>query len=162
MAVQTLTSTAICGIIQSICGGQPLLIVGVSEPTSLVYTFMYKFVKDRSELGLRLFLGWAAWYVFLSPLHILFLHFSHNDWACVTNLLIIAWGPKGLTKIYLMVVLIFKLPGSFLSTPRFFYFYWCAPASRCNIELETASICIYIVDYHFLLSPGFVFGLHWC
>lgn len=74
MAVQTLTSTAICGIIQSIFGGQPLLIVGVSEPTSLVYTFMYNFAKDRSELGPRLFLGWAAWYIFLFSLH--FLSFS--------------------------------------------------------------------------------------
>ncbi|KAG0562224.1 hypothetical protein KC19_9G128000 [Ceratodon purpureus] len=60
-AVQTLTSTAICGVIQAIIGGQPLLIVGVSEPTSLVYTFMYDFAKDRSEVGSRLFLGWAAW-----------------------------------------------------------------------------------------------------
>ncbi|KAG0577310.1 hypothetical protein KC19_5G147000 [Ceratodon purpureus] len=60
-AVQTLTSTAICGILQSIIGGQPLLIVGVSEPTSLVYTFMFRFAKDRSGLGSELFLAWAAW-----------------------------------------------------------------------------------------------------
>uniref|UniRef100_A0A0D6QRT6 Bicarbonate transporter-like transmembrane domain-containing protein n=1 Tax=Araucaria cunninghamii TaxID=56994 RepID=A0A0D6QRT6_ARACU len=35
-AVQTLASTAICGIIHSILGGQPLLIVGVAEPTVLM------------------------------------------------------------------------------------------------------------------------------
>lgn len=60
-AVQTLTSTAICGILQSVIGGQPLLIVGVSEPTSLVYTFMFRFAKTRSALGPELFLAWAAW-----------------------------------------------------------------------------------------------------
>lgn len=40
---QVLLSTAICGIIQSVFGGQPLLIVGVAEPIILVYTFMYEF-----------------------------------------------------------------------------------------------------------------------
>ncbi len=60
-AVQTLVSTSICGIIQSILGGQPLLIVGVSEPTSLMYTFMFNFAKQRSQLGPALFLPWAAW-----------------------------------------------------------------------------------------------------
>ncbi|KAI0510834.1 hypothetical protein KFK09_011443 [Dendrobium nobile] len=38
-AVQTLASTAICGIIHSIVGGQPLLVLGVAEPTVLMYTF---------------------------------------------------------------------------------------------------------------------------
>ncbi len=60
-AVQTLVSTSICGIIQSILGGQPLLIVGVSEPTSLVYTFMFNFAKQRSQLGPALFLPWVGW-----------------------------------------------------------------------------------------------------
>jgi hypothetical protein len=64
--VQTLASTAICGIVQSFIGGQPLLIVGVSEPTSLVYTYMFNFVKNRSQLGPQLFLAWAAWYVICS------------------------------------------------------------------------------------------------
>ncbi|KAL9330887.1 hypothetical protein ACSQ67_000497 [Phaseolus vulgaris] len=34
--VETLTSTAICGIIHSIFGGQPLLILGVAEPTVIM------------------------------------------------------------------------------------------------------------------------------
>ncbi|GAU48156.1 hypothetical protein TSUD_302890, partial [Trifolium subterraneum] len=34
-AVQTLSSTALCGIIHSIIGGQPLLILGVAEPTGM-------------------------------------------------------------------------------------------------------------------------------
>lgn len=62
-AVQTLASTAICGIIHSILGGQPLLILGVAEPTVLMYTFMYNFAKDRPELGPNLFLAWTGWYI---------------------------------------------------------------------------------------------------
>lgn len=60
-AVQTLVSTALCGIIHSIIGGQPLLILGVAEPTVIMYTFMFKFAKDRAELGRNLFLAWAGW-----------------------------------------------------------------------------------------------------
>ncbi|KAK3415357.1 hypothetical protein EUGRSUZ_H00896 [Eucalyptus grandis] len=60
-AVQTLASTAICGIIHSIIGGQPLLILGVAEPTVIMYTFMFNFAKERSDLGRNLFLAWAAW-----------------------------------------------------------------------------------------------------
>ncbi|TYH38995.1 hypothetical protein ES332_D12G149000v1 [Gossypium tomentosum] len=60
-AVQTLASTAICGIIHSIIGGQPLLILGVAEPTVIMYTIMFDFVKDRSDLGRDRFLAWTGW-----------------------------------------------------------------------------------------------------
>ncbi|KAG7991100.1 hypothetical protein I3843_02G058600 [Carya illinoinensis] len=60
-AVQTLASTALCGIIHSIIGGQPLLILGVAEPTVIMYTFMYNFAKDRPDLGSKLFLAWTGW-----------------------------------------------------------------------------------------------------
>ncbi|KAI4303081.1 hypothetical protein MLD38_038754 [Melastoma candidum] len=60
-AVQTLASTALCGIIHSIIGGQPLLILGVAEPTVLMYTFMFNFAKDRADLGSELFLAWTGW-----------------------------------------------------------------------------------------------------
>ncbi|CAA2940982.1 probable boron transporter 2 [Olea europaea subsp. europaea] len=60
-AVQTLASTAICGIIHSIIGGQPLLILGVAEPTVIMYTFMFTFAKQRPELGRELFLAWTGW-----------------------------------------------------------------------------------------------------
>lgn len=60
-AVQTLASTALCGVIHSIFGGQPLLILGVAEPTVLMYTFMFKFAKDRKDLGPNLFLAWTGW-----------------------------------------------------------------------------------------------------
>jgi len=58
---QTLASTAICGIIHSIFGGQSLLILGVAEPTVIMYTFMYSFAKGRTDLGPKLFLAWATW-----------------------------------------------------------------------------------------------------
>lgn len=60
-AVQTLASTALCGIIHSIIGGQPLLILGVAEPTVLMYTFMFNFAKDRADLGRDFFLAWTGW-----------------------------------------------------------------------------------------------------
>ncbi|KAL9407558.1 hypothetical protein AB3S75_046159 [Citrus x aurantiifolia] len=60
-AVQTLASTALCGIIHSIVGGQPLLILGVAEPTVIMYTFMFNFAKNRSDLGSKLFLAWTGW-----------------------------------------------------------------------------------------------------
>ncbi|KAF6157393.1 hypothetical protein GIB67_004331 [Kingdonia uniflora] len=60
-AVQTLASTAICGVMHSIIGGQPLLILGVAEPTVLMYTFMFNFAKDKKDLGEKLFLPWTGW-----------------------------------------------------------------------------------------------------
>ncbi|VAH58363.1 unnamed protein product [Triticum turgidum subsp. durum] len=59
--VETLASTAICGIIHSILGGQPLLIVGVAEPTIIMYTYLYKFAKKQPDLGEQLYLAWAGW-----------------------------------------------------------------------------------------------------
>ncbi|CAH1443222.1 unnamed protein product [Lactuca virosa] len=59
--VETLASTAICGIIHSILGGQPLLILGVAEPTIIMYTYLYNFAKGRQDLGQQLFLAWAGW-----------------------------------------------------------------------------------------------------
>ena len=35
--VQVLTATALAGVLQSVVGGQPLLIVGVAEPIVLMY-----------------------------------------------------------------------------------------------------------------------------
>ncbi|KAL7189634.1 hypothetical protein ACSBR1_039306 [Camellia fascicularis] len=59
--VETLASTAICGIIHSIFGGQPLLILGVAEPTVIMYTYLYNFTNGKADLGQELFLAWAGW-----------------------------------------------------------------------------------------------------
>ncbi|XP_015885897.2 boron transporter 4 [Ziziphus jujuba] len=59
--VETLSSTALCGIIHSIFGGQPLLILGVAEPTVIMYSYLYNFSKDNDQLGPKLYLPWAGW-----------------------------------------------------------------------------------------------------
>jgi boron transporter len=64
--VQVLAATALAGIVQSVLGGQPLLILGVAEPIVLIYAYMWKFAEDRDDLGPCpgpecLFLPWAAW-----------------------------------------------------------------------------------------------------
>ncbi|KAL2932397.1 Boron transporter 4, partial [Bienertia sinuspersici] len=52
--------TAICGLVQSLFGGQPLLIQGVAEPTVLMYSLLYNFAKGRKDLE-PLFLAWTSW-----------------------------------------------------------------------------------------------------
>lgn len=59
--MDTLASTAICGVIHSIFGGQPLLILGVAEPTVIMYTYLYNFCKERPDIGKDKFLAWAGW-----------------------------------------------------------------------------------------------------
>ncbi|XP_057960181.1 boron transporter 4-like [Malania oleifera] len=71
--VETLTSSAICGIIHSILGGQPLLILGVAEPTVIMYTYLYNFSKGQAELGSKLFLAWAGWVCVWTALLLIFL-----------------------------------------------------------------------------------------
>lgn len=46
--VNVLTASAMAGLLQSVVGGQPLLIIGVAEPLVLVYKFMYTFCKDNN------------------------------------------------------------------------------------------------------------------
>ena len=60
-AVETLASTSLCGIIHAIFGGQPLLILGVAEPTIMMYTYLYSFCISRPDLGRELYLAWVAW-----------------------------------------------------------------------------------------------------
>lgn len=56
---ETLASTAICGLIHAIFGGQPLLILGVAEPTIIMYTYLYSFAIK--SIGKELYLAWAGW-----------------------------------------------------------------------------------------------------
>jgi len=53
--------TAIAGLVQSIVGGQPLLIIGVAEPIVVVWGFMYQMVKDDADLGLSVFLPFCSY-----------------------------------------------------------------------------------------------------
>ena len=54
---QTLLSTGMCGVIQSLAGGQPLLIVGVAEPIVIIYHFMDEYCTRTGTD----FTAWAAW-----------------------------------------------------------------------------------------------------
>lgn len=57
--VQVLAATAIAGTAQAVVGGQPLLILGVSEPVVLVYKYMYAFARDRDgEFCFYIRLAW--------------------------------------------------------------------------------------------------------
>ena len=53
----TLLSTGMCGVIQSVLSGQPLLIVGVSEPIVITYHFMNQYCTKN---GIN-FVAWSAW-----------------------------------------------------------------------------------------------------
>eukprot|EP00210_Caulerpa_lentillifera_P006638 g6341.t1 len=57
--VNILAATAMCGILQAVFGGQPLLIVGVAQPVVIVYIFMYEFLEEQDKVNW--YLPWAAW-----------------------------------------------------------------------------------------------------
>ncbi|MCL7034764.1 hypothetical protein MKW94_027902 [Papaver nudicaule] len=82
--VETLASTAICGIIHSIFGGQPMLVLGVAEPTIIMYVYLYKFSKDREDLGSKLFVAWAGWVCIWTAL-MLFLLAIFNACTVITR-----------------------------------------------------------------------------
>jgi boron transporter len=37
------------------------MIVGVAEPTIIMYTYLYNFAKKQEGLGEQLYLAWAGW-----------------------------------------------------------------------------------------------------
>ncbi|KAI3860539.1 hypothetical protein MKX03_025471 [Papaver bracteatum] len=82
--VETLASTAICGIIQSLFGGQPMLVLGVAEPTIIMYGYLYNFSKGREDLGSKLFVAWAAWVCIWTSL-MLFLLAIFNACTIITR-----------------------------------------------------------------------------
>ncbi|KAI4379275.1 hypothetical protein MLD38_005594 [Melastoma candidum] len=82
--VETLASTAICGIIHSVVGGQPLLILGVAEPTIIMYTYLYRFAIRQEQLGEELYLAWAGWVCFWAAL-MLFLLSVFNACAVINR-----------------------------------------------------------------------------
>ncbi|KAI3891243.1 hypothetical protein MKW98_007548 [Papaver atlanticum] len=82
--VETLASTAICGIIHSIFGGQPMLVLGVAEPTIIMYTYLYNFAKQREDLGSKLFVAWAGWVCIWTAL-MLFLLAIFNACTIITR-----------------------------------------------------------------------------
>ncbi|KAG8381894.1 hypothetical protein BUALT_Bualt05G0020300 [Buddleja alternifolia] len=79
---ETLASTAICGVIHSIFGGQPLMILGVAEPTIIMYAYLYTFAKKW--MGKELYLAWAGWVCVWTAL-LLFLLAIFNACTIITR-----------------------------------------------------------------------------
>ncbi|GMH43262.1 hypothetical protein BSKO_11184 [Bryopsis sp. KO-2023] len=107
--VHVLTATALCGFIQAVFGGQPLLIVGVAEPIVLVYMFMFEFIDGQDKA--HQFLPWAAWVciwaaVFIFVLSILgtcqlidkFTRFSGELFGMLIALLFLQQAIKGIVE----------------------------------------------------------------
>lgn len=93
--VETMASTAICGIIHSIFGGQPLLILGVAEPTVIMYTYLYSICERSPALGRELFLAALSWYGILHYDSVFaFSHFLNHSalLICLTSMLTCAAG----------------------------------------------------------------------
>eukprot|EP00892_Ulva_mutabilis_P000727 jgi/Ulvmu1/10655/UM066_0036.1 len=72
--VHVLMSTAISGIAQALIGGQPLLILGVAEPTVLMYGFMYQFADGQNFA--KVFVPWCSWVCLWTALFLIIFSFS--------------------------------------------------------------------------------------
>ncbi|XP_051136966.1 boron transporter 4-like [Andrographis paniculata] len=79
---ETLASTTLCGIIHAIFGGQPLLILGVAEPTIIMYRYLYEFAEKG--LGEEMFLPWTGWVCVWTAL-LLFLLATFGACAVITR-----------------------------------------------------------------------------
>ena len=104
-----LCATAIAGVLQSVFGGQPLLIVGVAEPIVLVYYYMFKYADGQSDLGPELFRPFCTWVlIFTALMHFVlafanaseyihaFTRFSGETFGTLIALLFLQAAVKGL------------------------------------------------------------------
>ncbi|XP_048133277.1 boron transporter 4-like isoform X1 [Rhodamnia argentea] len=128
--VETLASTAICGVIHSILGGQPLLILGVAEPTVIMYTYLYSFAKGRPDLGKELYLAWAGWVCTWTAL-LLFLLAIFNTCKIITKFTRIAGELFGMLIAVLFVqeaikgvISEFHVPHAEDSSAEEYHFQW--------------------------------------
>ena len=101
----TLLSTGLCGALQALIGGQPLLIVGVAEPIIIVYQFMFTYCAQH---GVD-YVPWCAWACVWASLFLVitsianacalidkFTRFSAEVFGLLTALLFIGEAIKGL------------------------------------------------------------------
>uniref|UniRef100_A0A0D9UXF1 Bicarbonate transporter-like transmembrane domain-containing protein n=1 Tax=Leersia perrieri TaxID=77586 RepID=A0A0D9UXF1_9ORYZ len=128
--VETLASTALCGIIHSILGGQPLLIVGVAEPTIIMYTYLYNFAKKQHALGERLYLAWAGWVCIWTAI-MLFLLAMFNASNVISRFTRVAGELFGMliTVLFLQqaikgIIEEFKVPGNADHSSNIYQFQW--------------------------------------
>ncbi|KAL0372097.1 UNVERIFIED_CONTAM: Boron transporter 4 [Sesamum calycinum] len=126
--VETLASTAICGVIHAVFGGQPLLILGVAEPTIIMYHYLYDFAKSR--IGRELYLAWVGWVCFWTAL-MLFLLAIFNACTVITRFTRVAGELFGMliTVLFIQeairgVVSEFSMPEGENATEEIFHFEW--------------------------------------
>ncbi|KAK4401136.1 putative boron transporter 7 [Sesamum angolense] len=126
--VETLASTAICGVIHAVFGGQPLLILGVAEPTIIMYHYLYDFGKSR--IGRELYLAWVGWVCFWTAL-MLFLLAIFNACTVITRFTRVAGELFGMliTVLFIQeairgVVSEFSMPEGENATEEIFHFEW--------------------------------------
>ena len=106
-----LCATAIAGVLQSVVGGQPLLIVGVAEPIVLTYYYIFKYCDGQSDLGAELFRPFCAWVlIFTAAMHFVlaavnaseyihaFTRFSGETFGTLIALLFFQAAVKGLKE----------------------------------------------------------------
>ncbi|KAL0429809.1 UNVERIFIED_CONTAM: Boron transporter 4 [Sesamum radiatum] len=115
--VETLASTALCGIIHSVVGGQPLMILGVAEPTIIMYSYLYKFAKGREDLGQKLYLAWAGWVCVWTAL-LLFLIAIFNVCAIINRFTRIAGETFGMLIAVLFIQEAIKGMASEFEVPK--------------------------------------------
>lgn len=125
---ETLASTAICGFIHSIFGGQPLLILGVAEPTIIMYSYLYSFAKK--SVGAELYLAWAGWVCVWTAL-MLFLLAIFNACTIISRFTRVAGELFGMliTVLFLQeaikgVVSEFHIPKGENASEEKFQFHW--------------------------------------
>ncbi|KAJ1429108.1 Bicarbonate transporter, C-terminal [Sesbania bispinosa] len=111
-------------------GGQPLLIVGVAEPTIIMYTYLYNFAKDRDGLGQELFLAWAGWVCVWTSL-LLFLLAIFNAASIINRFTRVAEELFGMLIAVLFIqeavkgmVKEFEVPKNENSTSEQYQFHW--------------------------------------
>ncbi|XP_060205631.1 boron transporter 4-like [Lycium barbarum] len=128
--VETLASTAICGIIHSILGGQPLMILGVAEPTIIMYSYLYKFAKGREDLGQTLYLAWTGWVCVWIAL-VLFLLAIFNACSIISKFTRIAGETFGMLIAVLFIqeaikgiVSEFSIPKAEDTSSEIYQFHW--------------------------------------
>eukprot|EP00227_Mantoniella_beaufortii_P017279 CAMPEP_0197574932 /NCGR_PEP_ID=MMETSP1326-20131121/505_1 /TAXON_ID=1155430 /ORGANISM="Genus nov. species nov., Strain RCC2288" /LENGTH=623 /DNA_ID=CAMNT_0043137603 /DNA_START=78 /DNA_END=1952 /DNA_ORIENTATION=+ len=59
-------ATAMGGFIQSILGGQPLLIVGIAGPVVMLYQYLFNYCKEAEDLGVELFRPFCSWVLIIT------------------------------------------------------------------------------------------------
>ncbi|KAL0407806.1 UNVERIFIED_CONTAM: putative boron transporter 6 [Sesamum radiatum] len=112
----------------TVFGGQPLLILGVAEPTIIMYHYLYDFAKSR--IGRELYLAWVGWVCFWTAL-MLFLLAVFNACTVITRFTRVAGELFGMliTVLFIQeairgVMSEFSMPEGENATEEIYHFEW--------------------------------------